>query len=88
MRSVGDAHEGFDAGSVTEKVFELASTGMPFSESVEQIDRELGGYTAGSKVYKTTNGGSSWTNLSDNLPNMPIHCVVGCYRLGRPWQRT
>ena len=41
------AQGGFDTGLVTEKVFELAATGVPFSESVEQVDRELGEYTAG-----------------------------------------
>lgn len=36
----------------------------------------VGGYTAGSKVYKTTNGGSSWTNISGSLPNIPTNCVA------------
>lgn len=34
------------------------------------------GYTAGTKVYKTTNGGTSWTNVSSNLPNLPANCIV------------
>jgi hypothetical protein len=34
------------------------------------------GYTAGTKVYKTTNGGTSWTNVSTNLPNLPANCIV------------
>lgn len=29
-----------------------------------------------SKVYITTNGGASWTNITYNLNNMPIHSVV------------
>jgi hypothetical protein len=36
----------------------------------------VGGYTAGSKVYKTTNGGTSWTNVSGSLPNIPANCVT------------
>lgn len=28
------------------------------------------GYEAGKKVYKSTNNGSSWTNISDGLPNI------------------
>lgn len=31
-----------------------------------------GGYTAGEKVYKSTNGGTSWTNISTGLPNLPV----------------
>jgi photosystem II stability/assembly factor-like uncharacterized protein len=35
-----------------------------------------GGYTSGSKVYQTTDGGSSWTNISAGLPNLPIMCIT------------
>jgi hypothetical protein len=34
------------------------------------------GYSSGAKVYKTTNYGSSWTNVSSNLPNIPVNCVI------------
>ena len=34
------------------------------------------GFTSGSKVYKTTNSGVSWTNISGNLPNIPVNCIV------------
>jgi hypothetical protein len=34
------------------------------------------GYTSGTKVYKTINGGTSWTNVSTNLPNLPANCIV------------
>ena len=30
----------------------------------------------GNKVYLTTNGGSSWTNITGNLQNMPLRSVV------------
>lgn len=33
------------------------------------------GYTNGSKVYKTTDYGVSWTNISGNLPNIPVNCI-------------
>jgi hypothetical protein len=36
----------------------------------------VSGYNAGSKVYRSTNGGSSWTNISGNLPNVPANCIV------------
>ena len=34
-------------------------------------------YTAGNKVYESTDGGSTWSNISgSNLPNLPINCIV------------
>jgi photosystem II stability/assembly factor-like uncharacterized protein len=34
-------------------------------------------YTGGGKhVYKTTNRGTNWTDISGNLPDIPVHCVV------------
>lgn len=35
----------------------------------------FGGYTSGSKVYKSTDGGASWTNISAGLPNLPVMCI-------------
>lgn len=31
---------------------------------------------AGHKVYKTTDGGTTWTNLSTGLPNLPVNTIV------------
>ncbi|HEX5654294.1 MAG TPA: hypothetical protein VFX58_14530 [Chitinophagaceae bacterium] len=36
----------------------------------------LSGYFAGQKVYRTTNGGTDWDNMSGSLPNLPIHCIA------------
>ena len=36
----------------------------------------FGGYTNGLKVYESTNGGTSWTNISTGLPNLPVMCIV------------
>lgn len=33
-------------------------------------------YTVGEKVYKSVNGGSNWTNVSGNLPNLPVNCIT------------
>jgi hypothetical protein len=30
------------------------------------------GYVDGKKVYKSTDGGQNWTNITDNLPNLPV----------------
>lgn len=34
------------------------------------------GFSAGNKVFVTSNGGTTWDNLSGNLPNIPANCVV------------
>ena len=35
-----------------------------------------GGYTAGRKVFRSTNSGTSWTNISGSLPNIPANCIA------------
>jgi len=34
------------------------------------------GYTAGYKVWTSANGGSTWSNYSGTLPNIPVNCIV------------
>jgi photosystem II stability/assembly factor-like uncharacterized protein len=34
------------------------------------------GFSSGNKVFKTTNFGVSWANISSNLPNIPISCIA------------
>lgn len=34
------------------------------------------GYASDSKVYRSDDGGATWINLSDGLPNLPVNCVV------------
>ncbi|MGB2157597.1 MAG: hypothetical protein ACPHX0_03930 [Flavobacteriales bacterium] len=34
------------------------------------------GYEGDAKVWRTTDGGTSWINLSAGLPNLPIHCLL------------
>ena len=34
------------------------------------------GYTAGEKVFKSTDGGVIWTNISGSLPNLPANCIL------------
>ncbi len=36
----------------------------------------ISGFDAGNKVFKSTNGGTSWTNVSGTLPNIPVNCSV------------
>lgn len=34
------------------------------------------GYTVNNKVYRSSDGGVTWSNLSTGLPNIPVNCVV------------
>ncbi len=36
----------------------------------------ISGYYAGEKVFKSTNGGQTWTNISGTLPNGPTNAIV------------
>lgn len=36
----------------------------------------LSGIQVGEKVYVSENGGATWTNISNNLPNLPVNCLV------------
>ncbi len=36
----------------------------------------LSGYTNNQKIYSSDDGGTTWTNYSDGLPNIPANCVV------------
>ncbi|MDH4471808.1 MAG: T9SS type A sorting domain-containing protein [Fluviicola sp.] len=35
-----------------------------------------GGYTNNTKVYKSTNGGTTWVNYSTGLPNVPCNVII------------
>ncbi|PKP02774.1 MAG: hypothetical protein CVU11_10690 [Bacteroidetes bacterium HGW-Bacteroidetes-6] len=34
------------------------------------------GFKTGKKVYRTTDAGATWDNISYNLPNVPFNCIV------------
>ncbi|MCX6152851.1 MAG: T9SS type A sorting domain-containing protein [Candidatus Kapabacteria bacterium] len=36
----------------------------------------MSGYSKSNKVYKTLNGGSSWLNMSTDLPNIPVNTIT------------
>lgn len=36
----------------------------------------MSGYHQGKKIFKSTDGGTSWTNISGSLPNLPANCVT------------
>ncbi len=45
-------------------------------EDPEKIYASFSGYTNGEKCYVSDNSGSSWNNISYNLPNIPMECLA------------
>jgi hypothetical protein len=46
------------------------------STNPEHVYFVCSGFTPNEKVYESTDGGSTWTNISYNLPNMPVNCIA------------
>jgi photosystem II stability/assembly factor-like uncharacterized protein len=42
----------------------------------EEIWITSSGYSSGNKVFHSTNAGGTWTNISDELPNVPANCII------------
>jgi len=45
-------------------------------ENSAQVFVTFGGFTDGIKVYRSISTGSSWTDWSGSLPNVPINCIA------------
>jgi len=41
----------------------------------ERVWLSLAGYVDGAKVFYSADAGSSWTNISGDLPNFPVNCL-------------
>ena len=71
----------YDGGSFSER-----SSGIPSGLKVRQVVPHqvntntayalINGFSAGNKVFKTTNRGLSWSNISGNLPDVPVGGLV------------
>ena len=46
------------------------------AENPDIIWVTFSGFSIKNKVFKSSNGGSSWTNISGTLPNIPINAMV------------
>jgi PKD repeat protein/photosystem II stability/assembly factor-like uncharacterized protein len=68
-------------GGQTFSLIPTPGTGTLTSVAVDDQDENhfwitRSGYTMGQKVFETTDGGISWLNISDNLPNLPVNCIL------------
>ena len=67
------AEDGFDAGLVTDKVFELVKTGISFNMAAERVDWELNGYTAGCNPVHRNFPVAMASFIEDN--KLPIYAI-------------
>lgn len=69
----------FDGTSWNERSegFENSVRGVkPHPTNVNKAYAVLNGFTAGNKIFRTTNKGVNWINISGNLPNVPMGDVI------------
>lgn len=68
-------------GGTTWTTLTLPHSGRVTSIAVNATNPEevyicYGGYDAGNKVFKSTNSGTNWSNISGTLPNIPTNKVL------------
>lgn len=79
---LGNMWKTADAGATNWSAVTLPSTATSVTYiAVKNNDPNIiwisyGGFNAGSKVYRSADGGTSWTNISSGLPNIPVMCVI------------
>ncbi|MFK7757306.1 MAG: T9SS type A sorting domain-containing protein [Flavobacteriales bacterium] len=70
-----------DAGDTWESIAQgIAGNSITYID-VNPVDENevvitFSGFSFGQKVYKSIDGGITWTNISMNLPNIPANCVA------------
>ncbi|HEY9661936.1 MAG TPA: 3-coathanger stack domain-containing protein, partial [Allocoleopsis sp.] len=70
--TVKSSNPGFPNASTWDKITDVAVN--PTNSSI--VWASFGGFNNGVKVVMSTNTGDSWTNMSANLPNVPINCLA------------
>ena len=71
-----------DGGNSWGLVSSLTQQGTYISNITHQSDNPqiiyvtLSGYVSGEKVYRSTDDGNTWSNISGSLPNVPVNCIV------------
>jgi photosystem II stability/assembly factor-like uncharacterized protein len=66
--------------NITSKIGGISSA-VPSSITLHPTDTSIAwvtfsGFAKGVKIYKTIDGGKTWTNISGSLPNVPASCLV------------
>lgn len=77
----GGVSKSINAGTSFTSTAALTTAAVPTCVAISNTNPDVAfvtfsGYSAANKVFRTTNGGTSWTNISAGLPNVPVNCVV------------
>ena len=67
-----DENPGFPDDSLWSRISDVAP--RPNNSSI--VYASFGGFEPGIKVVMSTNTGDTWTNISANLPNVPVNCLA------------
>lgn len=78
-------HRSHDSGSSWEDITfpnmeDLYITYLSCSEDGNTLWVSLGGFEDGEKIYRSDDGGDLWQNVSLNLPNLPVNCIITDHR--------
>ena len=60
-------------GNLPDSLYYTSLESDQFSANTTYIS--MAGFVTGQKIYKTTTNGNAWTNISYNLPNLPVNCI-------------
>jgi hypothetical protein len=71
----GTAWNNISSGLITSSTAGVGDVAISYSDPA-LIWATMNGFNAGRKVYKSNDAGQSWENISLNLPNVPVNCVV------------
>jgi len=71
----GDNWNNISSGLINSSVSGASDIAVSYTNP-EHIWASMNGFLAGNKVYKSTDAGQNWENISLNLPNVPVNCVV------------
>ncbi|MGB1308461.1 MAG: T9SS type A sorting domain-containing protein [Oceanihabitans sp.] len=70
-------NDGVNWSSITEPEASATMNSVSFNQTTPSIVyATVNGYVDGSKVFKSTDGGTNWTNISSGLPNVLAKKVV------------
>jgi len=76
----GTLYKSIDNGATFSTVTGLPGNYITYictnSSNAQEVYVTVSGFNSGVKVYKSTNAGTSWTNISGALPNIPANCIV------------
>lgn len=65
-----------DVSNVTNGLFGRVSHVAVSDNDPNKVYVTISGFVAGNKVFRSKDGGSNWTNISDNLPNIPAVSIA------------